>query len=110
MPYDWSNKVIGHEYIRIMRAKVEAGTATEDEKRFLAGKYKSDREWTKTETRKLDKLFNQMFPYKQCSECGKEFEYGVVNDKDEFFCFECADMLDQYYIDTANERDPISVA
>lgn len=46
----------------------------------------------------------------ECSECGKEFEYGVVNDKDEFFCFECADMLDQYYIDTANERDPISVA
>ena len=41
MPYDWSNKVIGHEYIRIMRAKVEAGTATEDEK--MSSRTEADR-------------------------------------------------------------------
>jgi Zn finger protein HypA/HybF involved in hydrogenase expression len=74
MPQIWNSKATGHEYIRIMRAKVEAGTATEDEKWFLAGNYKSDREWTKAETRKLDKLFNQMFPYKQCIECGAKIK------------------------------------
>lgn len=39
----------------------------------------------------------------ECSECGKEFEYGVVNDKDEFFCFECAEYLDARAIDRLEE-------
>lgn len=72
MPKSWTKKVTKSAYKEILRKKIAAGTATEDEKRAFAGKL--PKTWALSDSKKLDKLYNRLFPMKECEGCGKKIK------------------------------------
>lgn len=72
MPTIWDSKTKESTYKKILKKKIDAGTATEDEKRAFAGKL--PKTWAQSDTRKLDKLYNRLFPMKECERCGKKIK------------------------------------